>query len=339
MGGTKTIQERFEPCDEFSLDFGSDGDLEDESRPEVVTSKVATQESLLDEVQADEVIEDHNHIMIDSDSVLSDSDAILSEEYDGHNNAVLFEAGCDGNKFVIEDEFGDNDELYTECKSDYEISSLDLFGEKFKIWKSDRKNYVFDPGDFSIDDDVCKVFDEMHNYRKLVKEFIETFALITLWYYLLSVTRWDAPTWVVSGTAIIKPSEQNRTLALNWHDKWGFCTSIIYFSNYYNEMDDKPSGNLAHFMVEECTVWNLMDTSVYLRPSYVSTYAMSWLDAVLANNSPWSILLEGTVRELAIVQKKWFYSTLVVQGRLIPLLEAWDSLLIRVGYGQVGSFK
>ncbi|KAF7825376.1 Cullin-1 [Senna tora] len=431
-------EERFEPCDEFSLDFGSDGDLEDESRPEVVTSEVATQESLLDKVQADEVIEDHNHIMIDSDSMLSDSDAILSEEYDGHNNAVglrgmvsatdaflkfvrgafgknplindevpwlgsfypshcpllfsVFEAGCDGNKFVIEDEFGDNDEFYTECKSDYEISSWDLFGEKFKIWKSDRKNYVFDPGDFLIDDDVCKVFDEMHNYRTLVKEFIETFALITPWNYLLSVTRWDAPTMVVSGTAIIKPSEQNRTLALNWHDKWGLCTSIIYFSDYYNEKDEKQSGNLKHFMVEECTVWNLMDTSVYLWPSYVSTYAISWLDALLTNNYPWPILLEGTVRELAIVQKKlledsldeheivgngdsmgymatnaattilivvipsdflvkiyklmsfWFVLILVVlfyiggTRKVNSLVGGWDSLLIRVGYGQADEF-
>ncbi|KAF7810465.1 uncharacterized protein G2W53_037208 [Senna tora] len=55
-------EERFEPCEEFSLDFGRDGNLEDESRSELVMSKVAMPKSLLDEVQPNEVIEDHSHI-------------------------------------------------------------------------------------------------------------------------------------------------------------------------------------------------------------------------------------------------------------------------------------
>ncbi|KAF7836074.1 F-box/LRR-repeat protein [Senna tora] len=71
-------EERLEPCDEFPLDFESNGDLKDESQFEMVASEVATQESLLlNEVQADEVIEDHSHI-----------DSVAGSEYDGHNNAT-----------------------------------------------------------------------------------------------------------------------------------------------------------------------------------------------------------------------------------------------------------
>ncbi|KAF7835251.1 Tryptophan RNA-binding attenuator protein-like [Senna tora] len=87
------LEERFEPCEEFSLDFGGDGNLEDESRSELVMSKVATPESLLDEVQPDEAIEDHSHIETNSDAMLSDSDAILFEAYDCHDNAEMFGFG------------------------------------------------------------------------------------------------------------------------------------------------------------------------------------------------------------------------------------------------------
>ncbi|KAF7824392.1 uncharacterized protein G2W53_022536 [Senna tora] len=80
------LEERFKPCEEFSLDFGRDGNLEDESQSELVMSKVATPESLLDEVQPDEVIEDHSHIE-------TNSDAILFEAYDCHDNVEEFGFG------------------------------------------------------------------------------------------------------------------------------------------------------------------------------------------------------------------------------------------------------
>ncbi|KAF7801893.1 uncharacterized protein G2W53_041004 [Senna tora] len=52
---------------------------------------------------------------------------------------------------------------------------------------SDRKNYVFDPGDFSIDDDTCKMLDEMYNnYRELVKESNGVTALTSSWDYVAS---------------------------------------------------------------------------------------------------------------------------------------------------------
>ncbi|KAF7824256.1 cation/H(+) antiporter 18 [Senna tora] len=75
-------EERFEPCNEFSFDFGSNGDLEDESQSEMVASEVATQEFLLiNDEQADEAIEDHSHIE-------SESKSITDSESEGHDNAA-----------------------------------------------------------------------------------------------------------------------------------------------------------------------------------------------------------------------------------------------------------
>ncbi|KAF7845181.1 mediator of RNA polymerase II transcription subunit 33A-like isoform X1 [Senna tora] len=56
----------------------------------------------------------------------------------------------------------------------------------------------------------------------------------------------------------------------------------------------KPGGNLKHLIVEACIARNLMDTSVYFWPGYVSTSAMSLLDASPTEKSPWSTFLEGT---------------------------------------------
>ncbi|KAF7831487.1 AIM24 domain-containing protein [Senna tora] len=115
-------KERFEPCGEFSLDFGSDGDLEDESQLEVVMSKVETRESLLDEVQTDEVIEDHSHIETNSDAMLSNSNAILFEAYDGHSNAEVFR---------FKDMVSASDELLNFVGATFGINSLIAY-EKFR---------------------------------------------------------------------------------------------------------------------------------------------------------------------------------------------------------------
>ncbi|KAF7821954.1 betaine aldehyde dehydrogenase 1, chloroplastic [Senna tora] len=121
----------------------------------------------------------------------------------------FFEAGCYGTKFVLEDEFSYNSKFYTGCKPSYENRSLEWFGDKFKTWKSDRKNYVFDPGDFSTDDDAYKVFDETHDdYRKFVKESIGVVTLFLSWNYFLLKPSWkDVLTFAVDGVAKVKPSE------------------------------------------------------------------------------------------------------------------------------------
>ncbi|KAF7838917.1 Protein DETOXIFICATION 21 [Senna tora] len=76
------VEERFEPCNEFSFDFGSNVDLEDESQSEMVASEVATQEFLLiNNEQADEAIGDHSHIE-------SKSNSITNSESEGHDNVA-----------------------------------------------------------------------------------------------------------------------------------------------------------------------------------------------------------------------------------------------------------
>ncbi|KAL2330468.1 hypothetical protein Fmac_018049 [Flemingia macrophylla] len=56
----------------------------------------------------------------------------------------------------------------------------------------------------------------------------------------------------------------------------------------------KAGGNLRHLIVEACIARNLMDTSVYFWPGYVSTSVMPLSDSSPLEKSPWSIFMEGT---------------------------------------------
>ncbi|TKY65627.1 Mediator of RNA polymerase II transcription subunit 33A [Spatholobus suberectus] len=56
----------------------------------------------------------------------------------------------------------------------------------------------------------------------------------------------------------------------------------------------KAGGNLRHLIVEACIARNLMDTSVYFWPGYVSTSILSLSDSSPPEKSPWSIFMEGT---------------------------------------------
>ncbi|XP_022635530.1 mediator of RNA polymerase II transcription subunit 33A isoform X2 [Vigna radiata var. radiata] len=56
----------------------------------------------------------------------------------------------------------------------------------------------------------------------------------------------------------------------------------------------KAGGNLRHLIVEACIARNLMDTSVYFWPGYVSTSVLSLSDSSPPEKSPWSMFMEGT---------------------------------------------
>ncbi|XP_061375480.1 mediator of RNA polymerase II transcription subunit 33A-like [Gastrolobium bilobum] len=56
----------------------------------------------------------------------------------------------------------------------------------------------------------------------------------------------------------------------------------------------KAGGNLRHLIVEACIARNLMDTSVYFWPCYVSTSITSLSDSSPLEKSPWSTFMEGT---------------------------------------------
>ncbi|XP_025695905.1 mediator of RNA polymerase II transcription subunit 33A isoform X1 [Arachis hypogaea] len=56
----------------------------------------------------------------------------------------------------------------------------------------------------------------------------------------------------------------------------------------------KAGGNLRHLIVEACIARNLIDTSVYFWPGYVSTSARSLSDSSPLEKSPWLTFMEGT---------------------------------------------
>ncbi|KAK7340098.1 hypothetical protein VNO77_20792 [Canavalia gladiata] len=56
----------------------------------------------------------------------------------------------------------------------------------------------------------------------------------------------------------------------------------------------KAGGNLRHLIVEACIARNLMDTSVYFWPDYVSISVMSLSDSSSLEKSPWLTFMEGT---------------------------------------------
>ncbi|KAF7827165.1 COBW domain-containing protein 1-like [Senna tora] len=58
----------------------------------------------------------------------------------------IYDACCYEEKVVLEEKIEENDEFHTECKLTSEIVSLCWFGAKFKIWKNERRNSVYDPG-------------------------------------------------------------------------------------------------------------------------------------------------------------------------------------------------
>ncbi|CAJ1813668.1 unnamed protein product [Sphenostylis stenocarpa] len=55
----------------------------------------------------------------------------------------------------------------------------------------------------------------------------------------------------------------------------------------------KAGGNLRHLIVEACIARNLMDTSAYFWPGYVSTSVLSLSDSSSLEKSPWSTFMEG----------------------------------------------
>lgn len=50
---------------------------------------------------------------------------------------------------------------------------------------------------------------------------------------------------------------------------------------------------MRHLIVEACIARNLIDTSAYLWPTYVSTPMISVSDSLSAEESPWSIFMDG----------------------------------------------
>ncbi|KAB1224692.1 Mediator of RNA polymerase II transcription subunit 33A [Morella rubra] len=55
----------------------------------------------------------------------------------------------------------------------------------------------------------------------------------------------------------------------------------------------KAGGDMRHLIVEACIARNLIDTSAYLWPTYVSAPMISVSDSLSAEESPWSIFMEG----------------------------------------------
>ncbi|XP_058737188.1 mediator of RNA polymerase II transcription subunit 33A-like isoform X2 [Vicia villosa] len=66
------------------------------------------------------------------------------------------------------------------------------------------------------------------------------------------------------------------------------------FTNIHANANTKTDGNLRHLIVEACIARNLMDTSVYFWPGFVSTSVMSLSDSSPLEKSPWLTFMEGT---------------------------------------------
>ncbi|XP_050912341.1 mediator of RNA polymerase II transcription subunit 33A isoform X2 [Lathyrus oleraceus] len=66
------------------------------------------------------------------------------------------------------------------------------------------------------------------------------------------------------------------------------------FTNVHANANTKTGGNLRHLIVEACIARNLMDTSVYFWPGFVSTSVMSLSDSSPLEKSPWLTFMEGT---------------------------------------------
>ncbi|KAF7844277.1 protein STRICTOSIDINE SYNTHASE-LIKE 4-like [Senna tora] len=76
-------------------------------------------------------------------------------------------------KVELDENFDDNDENHSECNANSKIETLCWFDMKFKIWKNDRKNSVYDLGEEGVTvlvsqvngskvrlaDDVAEVYD------------------------------------------------------------------------------------------------------------------------------------------------------------------------------------
>ncbi|RDX90256.1 Mediator of RNA polymerase II transcription subunit 33A, partial [Mucuna pruriens] len=65
-------------------------------------------------------------------------------------------------------------------------------------------------------------------------------------------------------------------------------------SGIHANSNAKAGGNLRHLIVEACIARDLLDTSVYFWPGYVSTSVLSLSDSSPLEKSPWSIFMEGT---------------------------------------------
>ncbi|XP_027929888.1 mediator of RNA polymerase II transcription subunit 33A-like isoform X2 [Vigna unguiculata] len=65
-------------------------------------------------------------------------------------------------------------------------------------------------------------------------------------------------------------------------------------SGIHANANTKAGGNLRHLIVEALIARNLMDTSVYFWPGYVSTSVLSLSDSSPLEKSPWSMFMEGT---------------------------------------------
>ncbi|XP_045798649.1 mediator of RNA polymerase II transcription subunit 33A-like isoform X2 [Trifolium pratense] len=66
------------------------------------------------------------------------------------------------------------------------------------------------------------------------------------------------------------------------------------FTSIHANANTKAGGNLRHLIVEACIARNLMDTSVYFWPGYVSTSVMSLSDSSPLEKSPWLTFMDGT---------------------------------------------
>ncbi|KAJ4832513.1 hypothetical protein Tsubulata_000069 [Turnera subulata] len=61
----------------------------------------------------------------------------------------------------------------------------------------------------------------------------------------------------------------------------------------HNDTYSNAGGNMRHLIVEACIARNLIDTSVYFWPNYVSSSVVSLLDNPSIQKSPWLTFMEG----------------------------------------------
>ena len=59
--------------------------------------------------------------------------------------------------------------------------------------------------------------------------------------------------------------------------------------------------NMRHLIVEACIARNLIDTSAYFWPGYVSASIISLLDSLPVEISPWSTFMEGAPLNASLI--------------------------------------
>lgn len=72
-----------------------------------------------------------------------------------------------------------------------------------------------------------------------------------------------------------------------------FLFKILCLMKYFGMHLCSLGGNMRHLIVEACIARNLIDTSAYYWPGYVSASAVTLSDLSPIQKSPWSMFMEG----------------------------------------------